>query len=221
MRDGDFALRDPGRDGSFFGGMEVRISRHTSPFQVEGWRRSCRTDGGFYNKGHNKQARFKFNAEEDHTMSDDVRKQIIEELKVAYWMEIETVMNYIANSINLDGVRAEEIKKALAADVQEELGHAQVLARRIKTIGGEVPGSQAFSATQDALQPCSDHTDVKSVIKGVIAAEDGAIKQYNKLIKLCDGVDYVTQDLCITSLADEEEHRRDFMGYLTEYEQRS
>ncbi|QDU41846.1 ferritin-like domain-containing protein [Symmachiella dynata] len=154
-------------------------------------------------------------------MSDDVRKQIIEELKVAYWMEIETVMNYIANSINLDGVRAEEIKKALAADVQEELGHAQVLARRIKTIGGEVPGSQAFSATQDALQPCSDHTDVKSVIKGVIAAEDGAIKQYNKLIKLCDGVDYVTQDLCITSLADEEEHRRDFMGYLTEYEQRS
>ncbi len=154
-------------------------------------------------------------------MSDDVRKKIIEELKVAYWMEIETVMNYIANSINLDGVRAEEIKKALAADVQEELGHAQVLARRIKTIGGEVPGSQAFSATQDSLQPCADHTDVKSVIKGVIAAEDGAIKQYNKLIKLCDGEDYVTQDLCITSLADEEEHRRDFMGYLTEYEQRS
>ncbi|WP_146370142.1 ferritin-like domain-containing protein [Symmachiella macrocystis] len=154
-------------------------------------------------------------------MSDDVRKKIIEELKVAYWMEIETVMNYIANSINLDGVRAEEIKKALAADVQEELGHAQVLARRIKTIGGEVPGSQAFVASQDTLQPTSDHTDVMSVIKGVIAAEDGAIKQYNKLIQLCDGEDYVTQDLCITSLADEEEHRRDFLGYLTEYEQRS
>ena len=153
-------------------------------------------------------------------MGNDVRKQIIEELKVAYWMEIETVMSYIANSINLDGVRAEEIKKALAADVQEELGHAQVLARRIKTIGGEVPGSQAFTATQDALQPSSDHTDVMSVIKGVIAAEDGAIKQYIKLIKLCDGVDYVTQDLCITSLADEEEHRRNFMGYLTEYDQR-
>ena len=39
-------------------------------------------------------------------------------------MELETVMNYIANSINLDGVRAEEIKKALAANVVEELGHA-------------------------------------------------------------------------------------------------
>ncbi len=154
-------------------------------------------------------------------MNDDVRSAIVEELKVAYWMEIETVMSYIANSINLDGVRAEEIKKALAADVQAELGHAQTLARRIKTIGGTVPGSRAFQAGQDALQPPADTTDVISVIKGVIAAEDAAVAQYNKLIKLCDGVDYVTQDLCITSLADEEEHRRDFLGYLSEYEQRS
>ncbi len=45
-----------------------------------------------------------------------VTEQIIAELKVAYWMELETVTNYIANSVNLDGVRAEEIKKALQAD---------------------------------------------------------------------------------------------------------
>lgn len=153
-------------------------------------------------------------------MSAGTREQIVEELKVAYWMEIETVTNYIANSVNLDGVRAEEIKKALQADVAEELVHAQNLARRIKTIGGRVPGSAQFSASQHALQPPEDSTDVISVIKGVIAAEDAAITQYTKLIKLCDGVDYVTQDLCIQSLADEEEHRRNFMGYLTEYEKR-
>ncbi|MEO1994713.1 MAG: ferritin-like domain-containing protein [Planctomycetaceae bacterium] len=149
----------------------------------------------------------------------DARQEIIEELKVAYWMEMETVMSYIANSINLDGVRAEEIKKALAADITAELGHAQTLARRIKTVGGKVPGSMDFQAMQSALQPLPDTTDVLSVIRGVIAAEDAAVAQYTKLIKLCDGVDYVTQDLCIQSLADEEEHRRDFMGYLTEYEQ--
>ena len=153
-------------------------------------------------------------------MSAENREQIVKELKVAYWMEIETVTNYIANSINLDGVRAEEIKKALQADVAEELLHAQNIARRIKTIGGRVPGSAQFSASQNALQPPDDSTDVISVIKGVIAAEDAAIAQYTKLIKLCDGVDYVTQDLCIQSLADEEEHRRNFMGYLTEYEKR-
>ena len=153
-------------------------------------------------------------------MSELTQQQIIAELQVAYWMELETVMNYIANSINLDGVRAEEIKKALAADVTEELGHAQTLARRIKTIGGQVPGSSSFSSMQASLQPTADTTDVVSVIKGVIQAEDSAIAQYKKLIEICDGVDYVTQDLCIQSLADEEQHRRDFVGYLTEYENR-
>ena len=144
--------------------------------------------------------------------------EIVKELQVAYWGEIETVMNYIANSTNLDGVRAEEIKKALAADVTEELNHAQLLAKRIKTIGGEVPGSEAFASAQPFLQPPQKTTDVISVIRGVIAAEDAAIAQYKKLIALCDGVDYVTQDLCIQSLADEEEHRRAFIGYLKEYE---
>ncbi len=43
------------------------------------------------------------------------RDQIIEMLKTAYSMELETVMNYLANSTNLDGIRAEEIKKSLAA----------------------------------------------------------------------------------------------------------
>ena len=151
-------------------------------------------------------------------MSEVTHEQITQELAVAYWMELETVMNYIANSTNLDGVRAEEIKKSLAADVVEELNHAQTLARRIKTIGGKVPGSMAFNPGQAALQPPEDSTDVVAVIKGVIAAEESAIQQYNKIIKLCDGVDYVTQDMCITALADEEEHRREFMGFLREYE---
>ena len=151
-------------------------------------------------------------------MPDATLQQIIEELTVSYWMEMETVMSYISNSINLDGVRAEEIKKALDADIQAELTHAQTLARRIKTIGGIVPGSMAFQATQQSLQPPEKLTDVVSVIKGVIAAEEGAIAQYKKIIELCDGVDYVTQDLCIQALGDEEEHRREFVGYLAEYE---
>ena len=148
----------------------------------------------------------------------DVQQQIIEELKVAYWMEMETVMNYISNSINLDGVRAEEIKKSLEADITAELGHAQTIARRIKTVGGIVPGSAQFKAAQTSLQPPAKQTDVVAVIKGVIAAEENAIGQYNKIIKLCDGVDYVTQDLCIQALGDEEDHRREFIGFLREYE---
>ncbi len=61
------------------------------------------------------------------------RKEIIDNLIKSYWMEIETVINYISNSINLDGV------------------------------------------------------------------------------------DYVTQDLCIRLLGMEESHRIEFVGFLKEY----
>lgn len=40
----------------------------------------------------------------------------------------------------------------------------------------------------------------------------------NKRIKLCDGKDYVTQDMYIGILSGEEEHRQEFAGFLKEYE---
>jgi bacterioferritin len=148
------------------------------------------------------------------------RGQIIQELINAYAAELETVQNYIAASVNLDGVRSDVIKKSLAADVATELMHAQQLAHRVKTIGGTVPGSLNLLRDQNYLQPPEDTTDVVSVIKGVIKAEESAIAQYNKIIKISDGVDYATQDLAIEILGDEEEHRREFIGFLKEYEKR-
>lgn len=145
-------------------------------------------------------------------------QDIIDELCVAYAMELETVQNYIANSVHLDGVRSDVIKKALAADVTSEIGHAQQLALRIKTLGGRVPGSLDNTRDQTYLQPPKDTTDVVFVINGVIKAEEGAIAQYNKIISLCGTRDYVTQDQAITILGDEEQHRREFIGFLREYE---
>ncbi len=146
------------------------------------------------------------------------RTQIVDLLTKAYWMEIETVMNYIAHSVNLDGVRAEEIKKNLATDVTEELAHAQEFAKRIKTLYGDVPGSIGFKATQTFLQPPEQNTDVAAVIKGVIQAEQGAIDHYRKIISACNNADPVTADMVTTILADEEQHMRTFEGYLKEYE---
>ena len=79
--------------------------------------------------------------------------RIIGALTEAYWGEIETVMNYIANAEHLDGFRAKHIKEALSADVMDEIGHARMLAKRIYTLGGAVPGSEGFTATQSTLQP--------------------------------------------------------------------
>jgi bacterioferritin len=154
-------------------------------------------------------------------LSDDrasERDQVLDLLKKAYFMELETVMSYIQNSTNPDGVRAQEIKESLEEDIQEELGHAQQFAARIKELYGVVPGSMEFTAEQTFLQPPDQQTDVVHIIKGVIAAETGAIEHYNKIIEVTDGVDFVTQDMVIAILRDEESHRRLFEGYLREYE---
>jgi bacterioferritin len=148
----------------------------------------------------------------------EVREQILELLQKAYWMEIETVMSYLAGSVNPDGVRAQEIKEALADDIEEELGHAKQFANRIKELYGVVPGSLEFSAEQSFLQPPAEQTDIVHLIRGVIEAETGAIEHYNRVIEVTDQVDWVTQDMVIDILHDEEAHRRLFEGFLREYE---
>jgi len=128
------------------------------------------------------------------------------------------VMSYIANSVNPDGVRAQEIVESLAGDIQEELGHAQEFATRIKELWGVVPGSMEFEAEQTYLQPPERQTDIVHVVKGVIAAEKGAIEFYNEIVDFTDGFDLVTQDMVIGILRDEEGHLRLFEGFLREFE---
>jgi bacterioferritin len=146
------------------------------------------------------------------------RDELIGLLQKAYWMELETVMSYLANSINPDGVRAQEIKESLEEDIQEELGHAQQFGARIKELYGVVPGSLDFKAEQSYLQPPDQQTDVVHVIKGVIEAESGAIAHYNRIIGFCEEHDPVTQDMVVDILRDEEGHRRLFEGFLREYQ---
>lgn len=153
-------------------------------------------------------------------LSDERREQrdeLVGMLLKGYWMEIETVMSYITNSINPDGIRAQEIIESLTKDIQEELGHAIQFATRIKELYGVVPGSLDFQAEQSYLQPPDHQTDIVHVIRGVIEAETGAIEHYNRVIEFTEGVDPVTNDMVIAILRDEEGHRRLFEGYLREY----
>ncbi len=150
--------------------------------------------------------------------SAETREHVVELLTKAYWMEIETVMSYLAASVNLDGVRAQEIKESLDKEVEDELGHARQFAERIKELYGVVPGSEEFAAEQSFLQPPEHQTDTVHVIRGVIKAETGAIEHYTRIVEETDQVDPVTQDMVIAILRDEQGHRRLFEGFLREYE---
>lgn len=140
--------------------------------------------------------------------------QITNLMKEAYAAKLETVENHLANSVWLDGLGAQEVAESLAEDVTEEPGHATKLAHRLKQLGVCPPGSLELARNQKTLQPPKDSTDVRSVVEGVLAAGNAAIAHYQQLIAACDGKDHVTQDQAISVLANEEEHRTLFEGFL-------
>ena len=118
----------------------------------------------------------------------ETREKIIELLTKAYWMEIETVMSYIANSVNPDGVRAQEIIESL------HRGHpggarprAAVRRRASRSSTASCRARWTSRAEQTYLQPPEHQTDIVHVIKGVIEAETGAIEHYNRIIEATDG----------------------------------
>jgi bacterioferritin len=149
----------------------------------------------------------------------DKTKEIVTELKRSYAIELETMQNYLANSIDLEGTNADPIKKSLEDEVALKLKHARRLAKRIHVLGGRLPGSLELSRDQNSLQPPLDNTDALAVIQGLISANEASINQYQKIIQLTEGLDYVTQDMVIDLLSDEREVRRLFLSFLAEHEQ--
>lgn len=87
-------------------------------------------------------------------------EEVVALLRRSYGDEIETAINYLTNSIILDGVEAEEIKDAPRADIQEELGHAKQFGERLKQLDAQLPESGGFGMRLPFLQPPDSSTDV-------------------------------------------------------------
>lgn len=145
------------------------------------------------------------------------KEQMIKELLAQYNSEIETSMNYLAISQNLQGLRAEIVREALAADVDVEMGHAKKIAARLHVLGVMVPCSLHFKAEQSFLSH-DKHKDIVAVIKGVIEAEKGAVARYKRIITLADSIeDWATVDEMSPIMVDEEGHTREFLDFLKEF----
>ena len=77
---------------------------------------------------------------------------------------------------------------------------------------------RARQAEKHRQHNASQKSAMRTKIKGVIAAEEGACAQYHRIIAATQDHDPVTADLCTRLLADEEEHLVLFRGFLKEYE---
>jgi len=141
-----------------------------------------------------------------------MNSQIIELLKAAYIAELQTVEDYLANSVWLDGAGARRVAESLDVYIAQELAHAKKIAIRLKELGVRSPDS--FRKEAQRILPLHDETDPLIAVEGVLEAERDAIIRYEKLIEVCEGKDFTTQDLIIEILADEERHRKVFERFL-------
>jgi bacterioferritin len=142
--------------------------------------------------------------------------QIVVELQISYATEIETIQNYLANAADLEGARAEAIKELFDEQVQTALGHARRLAKRINALGGRVPRSSELPRIHKDLPLPIDTTDVDSALIDAIKSQDAAIAQFDRIIRICDGHDFVTIDLVIELLVDQRERRQRLVELLAE-----
>ena len=121
------------------------------------------------------------------------RDQVVEMLKKAYWMEIETVMSYI---------RTRSTPTASGAGDRREPGAGHPGGARARAAVRQAhqgalrrgAGLLEFSAEQSYLQPPEDHTDLIHIVRGVIQAESGAIEYYNEIIEFCAAGVYICYD---------------------------
>ncbi len=143
--------------------------------------------------------------------SNESTQCVLDVLNKARSMELHAIHQYMNQHFNLDdmdyGVFADKIK-VIAID---EMKHAEKLAERIKTLGGQ--------PTHDLSEKIIREQELNAVFPYNKNLEDGAIAAYNEFIAVCrENGDNVSADLLRTILQEEQDHVDyfdDTLGHLT------
>ena len=148
-----------------------------------------------------------------------IKSLIIDKLKNALKEEFNAWYGYIITREFLVGQLRPDIVKAYDELGEDELkDHAYWLMKRINELGGTIqdltisPNSwgeakhQYRSPLWVEVQEGNSLIPVIESLKTNIENEKDAIKTYNELITLTQGVDWTTNSKCKEILADEEEH---------------
>ena len=145
-------------------------------------------------------------------------KPILKALRSAYADEWLAHFNYLHAAQVATGLNAPQVAGMLTQRAGDELTHATRLDERIFELGGELPADwseipQLTNGKKFVLPKNS--SDMKGILKAVLAAERCAIGVYQNLSKMTQHKDTVTHELAEELLADEvkdEEHTENLIG---------
>jgi bacterioferritin len=107
------------------------------------------------------------------------------------------------------------VEAELRAHFEEELGHADILAKRIIQLGGKpVSSPEAMLKLAGSGYEAPDNPLSAGVVAQNLRGEQHAILAYNDILETVRGKDPITHNLILKILKDEVEHEQDLEDLL-------
>ena len=146
-------------------------------------------------------------------------EQVVEVLNEALATEIVCVLRYKRHYFMADGLNAGSVAAEFLQHANDEMGHADSIARRITQLQGEPNFSPAGIADRSHAEYVEGDSLV-DMIKEDLVAERVAIESYAEIIKWLGDKDVTSRRLMEDILAVEEEHADDLLNLLADLEKR-
>lgn len=139
--------------------------------------------------------------------------QAIQLLNTALATELICVLRYRQHSVTASGIQSEPIAAEFLVHSNEELAHADLLAKRIVQLGG-TPQMDPAGLTERSHAEYVECKDLKQMIRENLIAERIAIESYREMIRYFGDQDPTTRSMLEGILATEEEHADELADLL-------
>lgn len=141
------------------------------------------------------------------------RETVVKLLNEALATELVCVLRYKRHHFMAAGIHAAPVAAEFLAHANEEMQHADSLAKRIVELRGE-PNFCPDGLSERSHAEYVEGTSLKSMIKENLIAERIAIESYREMIAYLGEQDPTTQRMLKEILASEEEHAEDLSSLL-------
>jgi len=141
------------------------------------------------------------------------RKTVTRLLNEALATELICVLRYKRHYFMATGIQAESVKAEFLQHANEEMAHADLLAKRIVELGGAPDFSPEGLSERSHAEYVAGDT-VHAMIKEDLIAERIAIESYREMIAYLGEADPTTRRLLEEILAMEEEHADDLASLM-------
>jgi len=141
------------------------------------------------------------------------RNTVTRLLNEALATELICVLRYKRHYFTATGIHAESVKAEFLQHANEEMAHADLLAKRIVEVGGAPDFSPEGLSERSHAEYVAGDT-VHAMIKEDLIAERIAIESYREMIAYLGEADPTTRRLLAEILAMEEEHADDLASLM-------